>query len=136
MVTATLCGIGTECRTKARDFELVVKALNFEAHGFKRIKKCRRRDSNPYAKYLARDFKSLVSAIPPLRRGMRVLYQISQTSILTILRIRSQPSTMNTTTPATAARPVADVRNGIIILGLMTVIATPRTIGDTETTKP
>ena len=34
---------------------------------------CRRRDSNPYAKYLARDFKSLVSAIPPLRREVGVL---------------------------------------------------------------
>ena len=53
---------------KCGDLEVVIKALNFEAHGFKRIKKCRRRDSNPYAKYLARDFKSLVSAIPPLRR--------------------------------------------------------------------
>ena len=37
---------------------------------------CRRRDSNPHAKDLARDFKSLVSAIPPLRRRAYSLPQI------------------------------------------------------------
>ena len=58
---------------KVREFERVIAGWNFDAHGFKRIKKCRRRDSNPYAKYLARDFKSLVSAIPPLRREVGVL---------------------------------------------------------------